>query len=252
MRQQRVELTYRACTQIEEFRTCVQLQKTIWDFADVDLLPTRLFVVAREIGGQIFAAFEPDDRMVGFVLAIPGIKHGKSYFHSHMLGVLSDYQNLGVGRKLKLMQRDDALQRGVRLIEWTFDPLEVKNAFFNLERLGAIVRRYVPNRYGISSSTLHAGLPTDRLIAEWWVDLPHVEDVLRGNPGNPSPEMKIHVPADIGEVKQVNRGRAAEVQRQLREDFEGAFGSGLIVTGFERSGAYLLSKASTLAGTLSF
>lgn len=249
---QQAELAYRACTSVEDFRQCVQLQKTVWEFADVDLLPTRLFVVAREIGGQNFGAFEPSSRLAGFVLAIPGIKHGKPYFHSHMLGVLTEYQNHGVGRKLKLMQREDAMSRGVRLIEWTFDPLEVKNAFFNLERLGAIVRRYVPNRYGISSSTLHAGLPTDRLIAEWWVDHPHVEQVLQGLPGNPSPEVRIAVPPDIGEIKQVDRKRAAQVQEQLRHDFEQAFSAGMIVTGFDRGGAYLLSKGSVLGSTLSF
>ncbi len=128
-------------------------------------------------------------QMIGFCMAIPGLKAGgKTYLHSHMLGVLPDYRNSGVGRTLKLMQRDDALGRGIDLIEWTFDPLEIKNAFFNMERLGAIVRRYVPNQYGTTSSPLHGGLPTDRCIAEWWIASPRVKAILAGqrferNPG---------------------------------------------------------------------
>ena len=114
-------------------------------------------------------------------MAIPGLKPGgKTYLHSHMLGVLPEYRNARVGRALKLAQRDDALSRGIDLIEWTFDPLEIKNAFFNMERLGAIVRRYVPNQYGTTSSPLHGGLPTDRCIAEWWISSPRVNGRLGG------------------------------------------------------------------------
>ena len=155
-----------------EFRDAVRLQQDIWGFDDIELLPLRLFVVASKIGGQAFGAFD-GGRMIGFCLAIPGLKPGgKSYLHSHMLGVLPEYRDSGIGRRLKLAQRDEALARGIDLIEWTFDPLEIKNAYFNIERLGAIVRRYVPNQYGITSSPLHGGLPTDRCIAEWWIASP--------------------------------------------------------------------------------
>ncbi len=119
--------------------------------------------------------------MVGFCFAIPGVKpNGQAYLHSHMLGVLPEYRNSGIGRRLKLRQRDEALARGIKLIEWTFDPLELKNAFFNIERLGAIVRRYSENQYGVTQSPLHGGLPTDRCIAEWWIDSPRVRRVLAG------------------------------------------------------------------------
>src|SRR5208283_845949 len=105
----------------------------------------------------------------------PGIKPGpKTYLHSHMLGVLPEYRDAGIGRTLKLTQRDEARARGIDLIEWTFDPLEIKNAFFNIERLGAIVRRFVLNQYGTTSSPLNAGLPTDRCTAEWWISSPRV------------------------------------------------------------------------------
>src|SRR5205085_1868843 len=111
----------------------------------------------------------------GFCFAIPGIKSaiksgdkpgdkpgGQPYLHSHMLGVLPEYHNARIGRRLKLRQREEALSRGIALIEWTFDPLELKNAFLNIQRLGAIVRHYYPNQYGTTSSPLHGGLPTDR------------------------------------------------------------------------------------------
>src|SRR5262249_16885563 len=123
----------RALTTIAEFEEAVEVQKTVWGFADIELLPRRLFVVANKVGGQTFGAFD-GDRMVAFLVAIPGIKAGgKLYLHSHMLGTLKEYENRGLGRRLKLMQRDDALSRGIDLVEWTFDPLELKNAFFNIE-----------------------------------------------------------------------------------------------------------------------
>src|SRR5260370_14480199 len=150
----------RPLTAHAEFSEAVRLQQEIWGFEEIELLPLRLFVVATKVGGQAFGAFD-GKRMVGFCLAIPGVKPGaKSYIHSHMLGVLPEYQNSGVGRKLKLAQREEALARGIDLIEWTFDPLEIKNAYFNTERLGAVVRRYVLNQYGTTSSHLHGGLPT--------------------------------------------------------------------------------------------
>ena len=107
-----------------------------------------------------------------------------------------------MGRILKLAQRDDALSRGIDLIEWTFDPLEIKNAFFNMQRLGAIVRRYVPNQYGTTSSPLHGGLPTDRCIAEWWISSPRVKTVLEGKrfEGN-NVEARIAIPSDIATLR---------------------------------------------------
>src|SRR4051794_11780165 len=138
-----------------EFAEVVRLQREIWGFQDVELLPLRLFVVASKIGGQLLGAFAGAS-MIGFCLCIPGLKPGgKAYLHSHMLGVLPSYRNTGLGRRMKLKQRQFALAGSVDLIEWTFDPLEIKNAFFNTERLGAIARRYVHNQYGTTSSHLH-------------------------------------------------------------------------------------------------
>jgi predicted GNAT superfamily acetyltransferase len=224
----------------KDFETAVELQRTIWGFDEVDLLPVRLFVVATKVGGQAFGAFD-GDKMIGYLLAIPGIKPGaQGYLHSHMLGVLPEYHNHGVGRTLKLAQREDALQRGIALIEWTFDPLELKNAYFNIEKLGAIVRRYVFNQYGTTSSFLHGGLPTDRCTAEWWIDSDRVRAAIDGRP---SVEATIEIPNSIGELRRSTPKLAGDIQAAVGERFQKLFDMGLAVTGFERSeevGSYLL------------
>jgi len=235
----------RALTTHAEFNDAVRLQQEIWGFKDVELLPLRLFVVATKIGGQAFGAFD-GKRMVGFALSIPGLKAGgKSYLHSHMLGVLPGYRNSGVGRRLKLAQREDALARGIDLIEWTFDPLEIKNAFFNIERLGAIVRRFVLNQYGTTSSPLNAGLPTDRCTAEWWLEGDRVTSLLAGREmRRPEVTGRISITNDIYTIKANDFARAREIQQRVAGQFLEYFAQNLAVTGFERSaenGTYLLS-----------
>src|SRR5205807_6359307 len=131
--------------------------------------------------GQVIGAFD-GDLVIGFAMAFPGYKAGRPYLHSHMLAVLPEYRNAGLGRRLKLAQRQEALSRGFDLMEWTFDPLEIKNAHLNIVRLGAIARRYQPDFYGPSSSPLQGGLPTDRLYAEWWLRSPRVRSVLGEEP----------------------------------------------------------------------
>jgi predicted GNAT superfamily acetyltransferase len=227
-----------------EFKAAVELQKEIWGFAEIELLPVRLFVVATKIGGQALGAFD-GERMVGFCLAIPGLKPGgKGYLHSHMLGVLPEYNNRGLGRSMKLAQREDALQRKIDLIEWTFDPLEIKNAYFNIEKLGAIIRRYVPNQYGTTSSFLHGGLPTDRCTAEWWIDTDRVDAAVSGRPvSRPAIEATIEVPTAIAELRKSDPKQAREIQKAIGERFQKLFAMGLAVVGFDRSeqtGSYLL------------
>lgn len=230
----------------EEFDAVVKLQRDIWGFEDVELLPLRLFVVASKIGGQVLGAYA-GAKMVAFCLCIPGLKAGtKPYLHSHMLGVSPEYRNTGLGKALKLKQREYALSAGVDLIEWTFDPLEIKNAFFNIERLGAIVRRYVHNQYGTTTSHLHGGLPTDRLVPEWWIRSRRVEAAAQGQPvAHSSTEARISVPIEISELR-LNKGkRAREIQTETGEQFDRCFREGLAVIGFEtsvESGTYLLGK----------
>ncbi|MGA3205043.1 MAG: GNAT family N-acetyltransferase [Bryobacteraceae bacterium] len=233
--------TIRQLTQNHEFSEAVKLQKAIWGFDDIDLLPVRLFITASKIGGHSFGAYD-GDRMVGFCVAIPGIKQGaKSYLHSHMLGVTKEYRDAGLGRKLKMAQRDDAIKQGIDLIEWTFDPLEIKNAFFNIERLGAIVRRFVLNQYGTTSSPLNAGLPTDRCTAEWWLQSDRVEG---RETKRPEVVARISITNDIYKIKANDFARAREIQMRVADQFLEYFAKNLAVTGFERSaenGTYLLS-----------
>jgi len=238
----------RGLTQHAEFAEAVRLQKQIWGFDEIELIPLRLFVVATRIGGQILGAFDGGS-MIGFCLAIPGIKpDGKTYLHSHMLGVTKGYQNRGAGRLLKLEQRKEALQRGFDLVEWTFDPLEIKNAYFNLERLGAIVRRFTLNQYGTTSSHLHGGLPTDRCTAEWWIASARVRAVLSGRPFPRAPvAARIAVPAGMESIREADPPRAREIQKRVSGEFLEYLSKGLEVTGFERSpeaGAYLLASPS--------
>ena len=236
----------RALTAHADLEEAIRLQQEILGFEEIELLPLRLFVVATKVGGQVFGAFD-GKRMVGFCLAIPGMKAGaKSYLHSHMLGVLPQYQNHGVGRKLKLAQREDALERSIELIEWTFDPLEIKNAFFNMERLGAIVRRYVLNQYGTTSSHLHGGLPTDRCVAEWWIRSERAKSIIAGQPFQRNlVEARIAIPSNIAASRAGDSKRAREIQLKASEQFREAFDRDLAVIGFEKSeeaGTYLLGQ----------
>ena len=237
----------RDCSSLEELRECVALQRAVWGFADADLIPTRFFVVARKIEGQVIGAFAPPGKLVGFCLAVPALHGPRVYLHSHMLAVLPEFRGRGLGCRLKLEQRRNALARGIRRIEWTFDPLEGWNAYLNLERLGAIARRYVSNHYGVSSSPLHRGLPTDRLIAEWWLDSARAVACAAGEEGSPKPSQEIRrrvsVPLDSGEGKGRDNSALASVQLEMRTQFQEAFQTGLAALGFEiRSGTgnYLL------------
>ncbi|MBZ5726634.1 MAG: GNAT family N-acetyltransferase [Acidobacteriia bacterium] len=219
------------------------MQQVIWGFADVELLPLRFLVVVSKVGGHVFGAYDGAE-LVGFCFAIPGVKPGaRPYLHSHMLGVLPAYHNAGIGRRLKLRQREDALERGIELIEWTFDPLELKNAFLNIERLGVIVRRYAENQYGVTASPLHGGLPTDRCIAEWWIRSPRVLEVLAGEPVAHGARERIAFPADVARIRHEDPRCARQIQMANAQKFQDAFARGLAVTGFARSeseGTYLL------------
>jgi predicted GNAT superfamily acetyltransferase len=238
----------RHCRGIEELRACVALQKEVWNFTDVELVPLRMFVVAEKVGGQAMGAFQGKS-MVGFALSIPGARSGHLYLHSHMLAVRKDYRNSGLGRRLKLLQREDAIARGIELIEWTFDPLEIKNAYLNIEKLGAISRRYNINQYGITSSPLQGGLPSDRLIAEWWLKSKRVETLLRtGKNPAMTRELEVGVPAQIYEWKAAaeTRDKAKQVQEKNREELLRAFSGGLAILGYERdsqgNGKFLLGR----------
>ncbi|HVW78833.1 MAG TPA: hypothetical protein VHB45_14565 [Alloacidobacterium sp.] len=233
----------RSCKGFEELDACVQLQIDVWGYSDGDVIPRRVFTVTQKIGGQVLGAFNITEgksatyqNLVGFAMAIPGIRNPLDpYLHSHMLAVNSEYRNSGIGRLLKLAQREDAVARGFRLMEWTFDPLEIKNSFLNIHRLGAIVRRYTPDFYGVSSSRLQGGLPTDRLHAEWWMQSERVEGILSGATiAPPDIQQTIVVPSAIAQWKssEKDQARAAAVQAENRRRFQEAFAHGLAVIDF--------------------
>jgi predicted GNAT superfamily acetyltransferase len=273
-------IVIRECRGFEELQACVDLQIEVWGYSDGDVIPRRMFLVAQKIGGQVIGAFDdktgtrdqrPTDEdlsvgtpdqgpgtgedgdagsMVGFAFSLPGVKTGvasrsgrpECYLHSHMLAVKEGYRNQNIGARLKLAQREDALRRGIERIEWTFDPVEIKNAFLNIHKLGAVVRRYEENFYGVSSSRLQGGLQTDRLVAEWWLASPRVEAAVQGrtatSPGRAGEDWvsTIRVPATIYSWKadEEQRHLAARVQAENRSRFQEAFSRGLAVVAFTR------------------
>ena len=237
----------RPLTELEEFERCVTLQLEVWGYSDGDLIPRRVFLVAQRIGGQVLGAFD-GKTIIGFAMGLPGYRTGHSYLHSHMLAVLPEYRNAGLGRRLKLAQRDDAIARGLDLMEWTYDPLEIKNAHLNIARLGAISRRYKPDFYGPSSSPLQGGLPTDRLYAEWWLKSPRVTGILGGQIQPMEVIQRVTVPHAIYQWKQdpEQRSLAKQVQSANQEALQRAFERGLSVLGYERdregNGIFLLGR----------
>jgi len=216
-------IVIRKCRTLDEFQLCVALQREIWQESDLEIEPVTAFVVAANTGGQVLGAFE-GQRMAGYTLAVAAIRDGVPYLHSHMAGVHADYRDRGIGRMLKLAQREEALSRDIRLICWTFDPLEFRNAYFNLNRLGAICRKYLPNFYGVTTSPLHRGLATDRLLAEWHLDSPRVMAAAAGVPVQ-IPELcaVIEMPAAPGDGPSLLPGQSpkqpADIQERLRDEF---------------------------------
>jgi predicted GNAT superfamily acetyltransferase len=249
---QSAEISIRHCHNLPEFQQCFELQRSVWGKTELDV-PLPLFVIAAETGGQVLGAFVHEEhaheKMVGFTLAIAGYRDGLPFLHSHMTAVLENYRDRGIGRSLKLFQREDALQRGIRLVEWTFDLLEVKNAYLNFMRLGAIARRYLPNCYGVTTSPLHGGMPTDRLIAEWWLDSPRVNNLLNGAApaaahGSAS-RAEILIPVEMPRLRREKSSEALRIQTEVREKFQYWVARGYAATAIEISsegGKYILES----------
>jgi predicted GNAT superfamily acetyltransferase len=232
----------RSCSGRDELEACVQLQIETWGYDASEVFPRKAFLLAQKIGGQVIGAFDTEagsQSLLGFVLSWPGVKSeqgdSRPYLHSHMLAVREGHRNRGLGTQLKLEQRREALARGIRAMQWTFDPLEIKNAYLNLHKLGASACRYEVDFYGVSSSRLQGGLPTDRLVAEWQLDSPRVEAILEGCPaGARDMQERITVPATIYQWKasEADRERALAVQLENRRKFQEAFSRGLAVLDF--------------------
>jgi predicted GNAT superfamily acetyltransferase len=248
VRRSHVTYTLRPCGTLQELAACVKIQKEIWGYTERELYPLRLFVNLSRIGGHVLGAFTPQGELAGFVASLPAWHARHRYFHSLSLGVVPEHENRGLGRELKLLQRRMALRAGIDSVEWTFDPLRAKNAYLNIVRLGAIVRRYFPDHYGCVDSRLQKGLPSDRVIAEWWIKSARVRRAINGAPPR-SPRRKpvavVEIPADIGSLLSSRPGEAKICQQRVREQFQEYFAQGLAATGFVldgQSARYLLDR----------
>lgn len=238
--------TIRPCQSLEELAACVRIQKEIWGYAEDELYPLRLFVNLGKIGGHVLGAFTPEGGLVGFVASLPAWHGRERYYHSLSLGVRREHENRGLGKALKLAQRRAALRAGVQLIEWTFDPLRAKNAFLNIVRLGAVARRYHPDYYGAVESHFQRGLPSDRLVGEWWLKSPRARRALRGKP--PRSQRKksaaeVWIPGDIDSLLRSRPAEARAAQAAVREQLLKHFANQLEITDLiqdERGTRYLL------------
>ena len=247
------QIEIRDCKKVEELQGCVDLQREVFATPDIENSPVRHFIVTNHAGGFTLGAFE-GERMVGFVLTIPAFTGEKRYFYSHMAAGAQEFQSCGIGAKLKWAQRERALQDGVNYIKWTFQPVQARNAYFNIERLGAIVKTYMPNFYGTDYSTSAEqnnliGLDSDRLYAEWFLDSPKVAALSKDENFVEKEEIagKIEIPNDWNNLVKTNPNKAIAEQKRIKEEFQNAFSKGLIVKGFERSETnpkYLLYKNS--------
>jgi len=231
------DIIIRPLHSLDDFHRCVQIAREVWADTELDTEPHVTYVIADHTGGQVLGAFD-GGQMVGFTKAFVGLHDHAPYFHSHMAAVLPAHRDRGVGRQLKLAQREHALARGIRLIEWTFDPLETKNAHFNLNRLGALSRRYISNFYGITTSPLHRGMPTDRLLVEWHLDSPRV--VAAVNHLIPEPRTSpahIHLPNSVlatpaaqDESASPSDSKLIDLQSRIRAEFTNWFSKGYAAT----------------------
>jgi predicted GNAT superfamily acetyltransferase len=286
-------IAYRDLTTLEDFATVVDLEREIWGPAYDDVVPVPILAVSVHSGGILIGAFDSSsasgspragsrgegDRMIGFVYSLPGIKGGKPTQWSHMAGVVTEYRSRGLGYQLKLLQRERALRAGLDLIQWTYDPLQAMNAHLNFTKLGVVCGEYAVNIYGTSSSPLHAGNPTDRFVADWWIRKPHVErrlepaslvtvrdqsvaDTPRANRAVPAGEwlesaavdvtldarrLLVEIPMGFGEMLLRAPDLALAWRMATREIFVTYFGRGYRAVEFfldrtGRKGAYLLVR----------
>jgi predicted GNAT superfamily acetyltransferase len=237
------EIVIRECTTIDELDRCVWLQHEVFGLPEIEISPRRHLIVTRHAGGWTLGAFHGQE-LVGFVHHLVALQGSEIIGYSHMMAVAKDFQNKGVGARLKWAQRDKALSEGRRFIKWTWDPMQARNAHFNLNRLGVTVQTYADNFYGtdyFSDPSQHAdnrpGLQSDRLFASWELTSPRVQDLAAGRSPliPPTPAESIPIPADWSVLVKTDVVRARAEQERVRTTFKKAFAAGLICAGFERS-----------------
>ncbi|QQS33935.1 MAG: GNAT family N-acetyltransferase [Acidobacteriota bacterium] len=242
----------RECESLDQLGSCVELQRAVFALPETEISPVRHFIVTKNAGGFTLGAYL-GERLVGFVLSVPAFLRGEPAFYSHMTAVDNEFQSLGLGRRLKWAQRERALSEGVKYVKWTFEPVKARNAYFNLEKLGAIVSEYRENFYGIDYGTSpetdgeKIGLASDRLFAEWHLESDKVIALSRGekfeNPG--SPAAAIVIMNDWNALVAADPKSALAEQMRIRAEFQEAFEAGFIGRGFHRDRerpAYLLYR----------
>lgn len=252
------DFVIRECTTAEELANCVRLQRDVFGLPELEISPRRHLIVTRQAGGWTLGAFTADQRLVGFVHHLVAVRGQNDVFgYSHMMAVDRDYQNKGVGARLKWAQRERALSEGRNFIKWTWDPMQARNAHFNLNRLRVIVGDYAENFYGTDYPTDSPegspanGIDSDRLFASWHLNSPRVVDAANGVAGAELPEAlaRIEIPADWTTLVKRDTAAARQTQLRVRNEFQSAFQSGLVCAGFMRDGEhphYLLYDAQVL------
>lgn len=252
------DIVIRECTAIDELDDCVRLQREVFGLPELEISPRRHLIVSREAGGWTLGAFA-GARLVGFVHHLVAVRGGNEIFgYSHMMAVAPEYQNQGVGARLKWSQRARAMEEGRNFIKWTWDPLQARNAHFNLNRLGVTVSSYAENFYGTDYATTPnaqvaqpPGIDSDRLFASW--DLRSRRVVRLADSGSATlaaePQASIKIPANWPKLVKENPSAAKQEQLRVRHEFEDRFAAGLICAGFERSSEkpkYLLYRPEVL------
>ncbi|HTJ22273.1 MAG TPA: hypothetical protein VL383_07745 [Gemmatimonadaceae bacterium] len=268
------EIGIRPLRSVAECHAAAALQRDVWGGDYTDVVPATLLHVVDYVGGLAAGAFDESGELLGFVFGVSGVRDGDLVHWSHMLGVRVSARNLGLGRRLKEYQRDALRAIGVKRILWTFDPLMAKNAYFNLNRLGAKVVEYVPDMYGTSTSPLHLGMPTDRLIvrlettmrepelrptepraAPVFTAFPRLNDVTASRDGTLPEHALIEIPAEVLETLAQSPSSARTWRLAVRDYFQWALAHGYVVTGVRRDAAanrsfYVLERQRAAAATL--
>lgn len=252
------EIIVRECHSIDELDQCVNLQRQVFGLPDLEISPRRHLIVSRQAGGWTLGAFV-GERLVGFVHHLAAVRNGNELFgYSHMMAVDPDFQNQGVGARLKWSQRARALEEGRSFIKWTWDPMQARNAHFNLNRLGVTVTSYGENFYGtdyvtslVKEEAELPGIDSDRLFANWDIGSPRVRKLAEGKsaPIGAPPSAQITIPSNWTSLMKTDPRGAKEQLLRARGQFQECFDQGLICAGFERSAdepRYLLYRPEVI------
>jgi predicted GNAT superfamily acetyltransferase len=236
----RSSVDIREVSTIEEYDACIRLQREVFGLPDLEISPRRHLIVSHRAGGWTLGAFA-EERLIGFVHHLAAVKGDYIFGYSHMMAVAADFQNKGVGAQLKWAQRTRALSEGRDYIKWTFEPMRARNAHFNLNRLGVVIREYAVNFYGTDYSTHPAkqgsvsGMDSDRLFASWDLASPRVGALARREefPLGDA-ERTIEIPADFAALLKSDPESAKREVLRVRNEFVQAFRDRLVCGAFER------------------